>query len=222
MAGLKKIKAFIFDLDGVLTDTAEYHFLAWKRLAEEEGLPFTRQDNEKLRGVSRRASLELLLKGRRVPEQKMQELMERKNIYYREYIKNLSENDLLPGSVELLEKLKSKGYKLALASASRNAPVVVERLGIASHFDVLTHGGEVDRAKPYPDLFLYAAKKLGLGSKYCVVVEDARAGIDAAKAAGMATIGIGPPERVGTADLYFPSVEDINIEQVLTLLNNGP
>ena len=211
---LKNIKAFIFDLDGVLTDTAEYHYRAWKRMAEEEGLPFNRQDNEKLRGVSRRASLELILKGRSLPEEKIEAMMERKNNYYRESIKEISEKDLLPGSLELLQKLREKGYKLAVASASKNAPMIIERLNIGAYFDVLAHGGSVERAKPAPDLFLYTAEKLKLEPRYCLVVEDAEAGVEAAKRAGMATIGIGPPERVGAADLVFSSVGEIDPEKI--------
>ncbi len=211
---MKNIKAFIFDLDGVLTDTAEYHFMAWKRLAEEEGISFTRQDNEQLRGISRRDSLKLLLKGRRLSEEKMQELMDRKNGYYREYIKAISEKDLLPKAADLLNDLKARHYKLALASGSKNAPQVIDRLGIASFFEVIVHGGRVEKTKPAPDLFLHAAEKLGVAPQFCVVVEDAKAGIDAAKSAGMATIGIGPPERVGAADLIYPSVADIRLGDV--------
>lgn len=211
----KSIKAFIFDLDGVITDTAEYHYLAWKRLAEEEGLSFTREDNEKLRGVSRRASLELVLKGRLLPEERMQELMDRKNGYYQNYIQSITEKDLLPGAERLLRKLRAKGYKLALASASKNAPQVIDRLGIASYFDVVAHGGSVERTKPAPDLFLYAAEQLGVPPSFCIVVEDAAAGIEAARAAGMAAIGIGPPERVGAADLFFPSVADMEPDRIL-------
>jgi len=215
---LRNVRAFIFDLDGVLTDTAEYHYLAWKRMAEEEGLSFNRQDNEKLRGVSRRASLELVLNGRDLPEERMQELMDRKNGYYCDYIKTITERDLLPGAEELLTALKAAGYKLALASASKNAPMVVERLGIEPYFDAIAHGGSVEKTKPAPDLFLYTADKLGLEPRYCVVVEDAAAGIDAAKAAGMAAIGIGPPERVGAADVCFPSVADIEPGEILPIL----
>ena len=212
---LGDIKAFIFDLDGVLTDTAEYHYLAWKRMAEEEGISFNRQDNEQLRGVSRRASLELILKEQVLPEEKMQELMDRKNGYYRDYIKTITEKDLLPGAKELLAALKARGYKLALASASKNAPMVVKSLDIEPYFDVIAHGGSVEKTKPAPDLFLYTAEKLGLEARYCVVVEDAAAGIEAAKTAGMATIGIGPPERVGAADLCFPSVAEIEPGEIL-------
>ncbi len=211
----KMIKAFIFDLDGVLTDTSEYHFLAWKRMADEEGIPFTREDNEKLRGVSRRASLELILKDRSLPEDKMQELMDRKNRYYNEFIKNISEEDLLPGALSILEELRSRQFRLALASASKNAPQVVEGLGIAPYFDAIADGNSVEKTKPAPDLFLYAADKMGVPHEYCLVVEDAEAGITAAQRAGMYTIGIGPEERVGAADYVYPSVAEIRLEDII-------
>ncbi len=211
------IEAFIFDLDGVLTDTAEYHFLAWKRMADEEGLPFSRRDNEQLRGVSRRASLELILKGRSLPEERMQELMERKNGYYRAYIETVSAEDLLPGATRLLEALQNKGVKLALASASKNAPKVVENLGIAPYFAVIAHGGSVQKTKPAPDLFLYTAEKLQVEPGRCVVVEDAEAGVAAAQAAGMVTIGIGPHERVGAADYVYPDVASLKLEDISSL-----
>ena len=211
----KMIKAFIFDLDGVLTDTSEYHFLAWERMADEEGIPFTREDNEKLRGVSRRASLELILKDRSLPEDKMQELMDRKNRYYNEFIKNISEEDLLPGALSILEELRSRQFRLALASASKNAPQVVEGLGIAPYFDAIADGNSVEKTKPAPDLFLYAADKMGVPPEYCLVVEDAEAGITAAQRAGMYTIGIGPEERVGAADYVYPSVAEIRLEDII-------
>lgn len=213
------IKAFIFDLDGVLTDTAEYHYLAWKRLAKEEGIAFTRDDNEKLRGVSRRASLELILKGRAVSEEIMQEMMDCKNSYYGNFIKTVSEKDLLPGALGLLGRLKDKNYRLALASASKNAPVVVERLGIVHYFEVIADGNSVEKTKPAPDIFLYVAEKMNLPPAECLVVEDAEAGVEAARAAGMATIGIGPQERVGAADFVYPSVADIRIEDLLSAIN---
>jgi len=209
------IEAFIFDLDGVLTDTAEYHFLAWKRLADEEGLSFSRDDNEKLRGVSRRASLDLILKGQNVPEENIQEMMERKNGYYRSYLETVSEKDLLPGAVELLDYLKERGYRLALASASKNAPTVISKLGIAGYFEVIADGNSVEKTKPAPDLFLYAAEQLKLEPQVCLVVEDAEAGIAAARAAGMHTIGIGPVERVGAADFVYPSVSEIKVEDII-------
>jgi beta-phosphoglucomutase len=209
------VEAFIFDLDGVITDTAEYHYQAWRRLAEEEGLPFTRLDNEKLRGVSRRASLELILNGIKLPETKMLELMERKNSYYRASVAAVTEKDLLPGAISILQELKQKNYKLALASASKNAPLVIEKLGIESLFEVIADGGSVNKSKPAPDLFLYTAEKLAVAPEKCVVVEDAEAGIAAAKAAGMHTIGIGPVERVGSAEYIYPSVAAIKLEDII-------
>lgn len=208
-------KAFIFDLDGVLTDTAEYHYLAWKRLAHEEGIPFNREDNEKLRGVSRRASLELILRGNKLPEDKMQELMVRKNSYYRGYIQGISTDDLLPGALELLRELQERKVRLALASASKNAPAVVERLEIAPFFEVIADGGSVENTKPAPDLFLYVAGQMSLPPATCLVIEDAEAGVEAAKAAGMAAVGIGPRERVGKADFCYPSVAEIRLEDLL-------
>jgi beta-phosphoglucomutase len=213
--------AVIFDLDGVLTDTAEYHYQAWRRLAEEEGLTFSREDNEKLRGVSRRASLELILKGSSRSEEKILEMMDRKNNYYRNYIQTMDSNDLLPGALEILKQLRKVGVKLALASASKNARDVVERLSLKDYFEVIADGNSVKRAKPEPDLFLFAAGKLSVSPQCTAVVEDAEAGIEAALAANMATVGIGPPERVGKADLVCKSVAEIDVSDLLSLLPKG-
>ena len=202
------IDAVIFDLDGVITDTAEYHFRAWKRLADEDGIPFTRVDNEKLRGVSRKKSLELLLAGRQVSLPQAEEMMARKNGYYREMLKEVSPKDLSPGVKELLAELAQGGVKIGIASASRNALTVVDRLGIRDRVDVLCDGSSVNRQKPAPDLFLHTARLLGIPPTRCLVVEDAASGIEAAQAAGMVTVGLGPPERVGNADLVLPSLEN--------------
>jgi kojibiose phosphorylase len=210
-----QIKGFIFDLDGVLTDTAEFHFRGWKRMADEEGLPFTREDNEALRGVPRRESLLLILKGRQVPEEKLQEMMERKNSYYLEFIHEITPADLLPGALEFLQELRLAGIKAALGSASKNAPEVIERLGIGSLLDAISDGHSVERQKPAPDLFLHAAAQLGLDPQECVVVEDAAAGVAAAKAGGFYAVGLGPHERVAAADVIYPSLEGIHLEQVL-------
>jgi beta-phosphoglucomutase len=209
------IRGFIFDLDGVITDTAEYHFRSWKKLADEEGIPFTREDNERLRGVSRRDSLMLLLKGRTYPEQKLEEMMDRKNRYYREFIKEITPRDLLPGAKELLEEIRAAGFKSALGSASKNASAVVDRLGIRNLFDAIADGYSVQRQKPAPDLFLYAAKELGLPPATCVVVEDAKAGIEAAHAGGFHSLGLGPCERVGEAEAVFPSLQGVHLRDVL-------
>lgn len=215
------IRGFIFDLDGVLTDTAEYHYRGWRRLAEEEGLTFTREDNEHLRGIPRRESLRLILKDRMYPEEKILEMMERKNNYYLEFIREVSPNDLLPGARELLEEIRLAGLKAALGSASKNAPDVIKRLGITDLLDAISDGNSVQRQKPAPDLFLHAAKQLGLQPEECVVVEDASAGIDAGRAAGMLTVGLGPSERVGHANLILPNLSGVKLNDILETLSAG-
>ena len=212
------IRAFIFDLDGVITDTAEYHYRAWKRLADEEGLPFTRADNEHLRGVSRRESLVLILKGRAYPEEKIQEMMARKNNYYLEFIKEISPRDVLPGAKELLDEIRAAGLQSALGSASKNAGEVLDRLGIRSLLDAVSDGYSVERQKPAPDLFLHAAAQLALRPAECVVVEDAAAGIEAAQAGGFRTVGLGPRERVGDAEAIFPSLAGVHLADLLRAL----
>jgi beta-phosphoglucomutase len=214
------IRGFIFDLDGVLTDTAEYHYRGWKRLADEEGIPFTRDDNEHLRGIPRRESLMLILKGRTYPEEKIQEMMERKNSYYLEFIREVSSKDLLPGARELLEEIRLVGLKSALGSASKNARDVIRRLGISDLLDAISDGSSVERQKPAPDLFLHAARLLNLKPEECVVVEDAAAGIEAARAGGFRTLGLGPRERVGDADVVFDSLKGVMLAVVLNLLGS--
>jgi len=209
------IKAFIFDLDGVITDTAEYHYRGWKRLADEEGLSFTREDNEHLRGVPRRESLMLILKDRVYPKEKIQEMMERKNNYYLAFIKEITPQDLLPGAKELLEEIRAAGLKNALGSASKNAAEVIERLGIRDLFDAISDGFSVERQKPAPDLFLHAAAQLGLAPSECVVVEDAAAGIEAASAGGFRSVGLGPDERVGGADIILANLAGVRLNQLL-------
>jgi beta-phosphoglucomutase len=213
------IRAFIFDLDGVITDTAEYHYRGWKRLAEEEGFAFTRDDNEHLRGVPRRESLMLILKGRAYPEQKILEMMERKNDYYLAFIREITPRDLLPGAKELLEEIRAAGLKNALGSASKNAGEVIERLGIRDLFDAISDGFSVERQKPAPDLFLHAAEQLGLSPAECVVVEDAAAGIEAARAGGFRSVGLGRRERVGQADAIFPSLDGVRLADLYEALH---
>ena len=213
------IQAFIFDLDGVLTDTAEYHYRGWKRLADEEGLPFSREENEHLRGVARRESLMLILKDRVYPEAKILEMMERKNNYYLDFIREITPRDLLPGARELLVEIRTAGLKNGLGSASKNAPDVLDRLGIRGLFDALSDGHSVERQKPAPDLFLHAAAQLGLSPANCVVVEDAAAGIAAARAGGFRSVGLGPRERVGQAQAVFPSLAGVHLPDLLQALN---
>jgi len=205
-----EIRGVIFDLDGVLTDTAEFHYQTWQRLADEEGLPFDRQANEALRGLSRRESLLQIVGSRQFPEAQLQAMMDRKNRYYVESIQNIVPADLLPGAATLLVELRQAGIKTAIASASKNARAVVAKLGIGEQVDAIADGYSVERPKPAPDLFLYAANQLGLEPRECVVIEDAAAGIEAALAAGMWTVGLGPTERVGKAHIVFPSLAGIH------------
>ncbi len=218
---MRQIKAFIFDLDGVLVDTAEYHYLGWKRLADEEGIPFNRKDNEALRGIPRRESLLLILKGRSYPEEKIQEMMERKNHYYFEFIQSVTPADMLPGALGLLHEIHAAGMKVAIGSASKNTCAVVDKLGISTLVDAISDGYSVDKQKPAPDLFLHAASQLGLPPAECVVVEDATAGILAAQAGGFRSIGLGPVERVGMAGLVLPSLEGIHLNQILAKLKKA-
>ncbi len=209
------IIGFLFDLDGVLTDTAEYHFQGWKRLADEIGVSFDREDNEALRGIPRRESLLLVLKGRTYPEEQMLAFMERKNNYYLEFIRSITPGDLLPGARGLLEEIRTAGLKAGLASSSKNALEVVERLGIRSLLDSISDGNSVVRQKPAPDLFLHGAAQLGLSPQECVVVEDAAAGVQAALAGGFNVIGLGPRERVGAAHLVLDSLEGADLKRLL-------
>jgi beta-phosphoglucomutase len=201
------IAGVIFDLDGVLTDTAEYHYQAWQRLADEEGVGFDRAANENLRGVSRRDSLLRILGDRVETEARMQEMMLRKNRYYLEFTQQITPKDLLPGAKALLELLLSRGIKIALGSASKNAKLVIEKLGILTYFDAIADGFSVEKSKPAPDLFLYAAEQIGLAPQQCVVFEDSEAGVTAAIDAGMMSVGLGPTERVGHAQLVLPDLD---------------
>jgi beta-phosphoglucomutase len=207
-----KIEGVIFDLDGVITDTAEYHYRGWQKLADDEGISFDRAANEAMRGLARRDSL-LALLGDRVSdynETQLQEMMERKNRYYRELIEDISANDLLPGALNLLDELKAAGLQVAIGSASKNAREVIERLGIGDRIDAIADGYSVTHSKPAPDLFLHAAGELGLDPAQCVVVEDAGSGVEAALAAGMLAVGLGPCDRVGKAQVVLPSLEGVH------------
>ena len=209
-------RAVIFDLDGVLTDTAEQHYLGWKQLADEEGLPFDRAANERLRGLSRRESLLALLGDRTVDEATLETWMARKNDYYVASLADMSPADALPGAVELVHDAKARGCKVAIGSSSKNAPVVLDKLGITELFDAVADGSSVERAKPAPDLFLEAARRLDVPPPECVVVEDAGSGVDAALAAGMVAVGVGPADRVGHAHFRFATPAEVELGPVLT------
>jgi kojibiose phosphorylase len=212
------IQGCIFDLDGVLTDTAEYHYQGWQRLADELGVPFDRARNEALRGVSRRRSLELLLGERHYPEAQMQEMMERKNCYYQELLTQVTPADLLPGVSNVLQAARAADLKIGIGSASKNARKVVQLLHIMPYIDALADGYSVVRPKPAPDLFVYAAGLLQVAVDACVVFEDAAAGVEAARVAGMYTVGLGPVERVGQADLVLPNLASMTLPDILQRL----
>jgi beta-phosphoglucomutase len=208
-AHLPDIQGFIFDLDGVLTDTAEFHYRAWQKLADEEHLPFDRQANEALRGVARRKSLMLIVGDRQYSEDQIQEMMERKNRYYVESIQTITPKNLLPGGLELLKELRQAGIKIAIGSASKNARNVIEKLHLNDYVDQIADGNSVQQPKPAPDLFLYAANLLGLKPSQYVVVEDAAVGIEAAIAARMRAVGIGPSDRFKTAKVILPNLVNV-------------
>ena len=216
------IEGYIFDVDGVLTDTAEYHYRAWQRLADEEKLPFDRQANEALRGVARRESLMHIVGDKEYSEAALEEMMERKNHYYQESIQSITPKDMFPGAVELLQELRQAGLKIAIGSASKNARTVIEKLGIGNLVDAIADGNSVERPKPAPDVFLAAAKQLGLEPSRCVVVEDATVGIEAAIAGGMRSIGIGPATRVGAANIVLPNLVGVHAIDLQTQLKLAP
>lgn len=189
------IKGVIFDLDGVLVSTDEMHYQAWKRLAQELHITgFTREDNRRQRGVSRMASLEIVLEkaDRTYSEEEKIELAERKNGYYLELLEEMDESAVLENVKDVLEKLKNRGLLLAVGSASKNAPVILEKTGLMPYFDKISCGLDTTKSKPDPEVFLVAAKKLGLPPEECLVVEDSAAGIEAAAAGGMKSLGVGP------------------------------
>lgn len=210
-------KAVIFDLDGVIVSTDECHYQAWKRLADEEHIPFDRQDNQRQRGVSRMESLDILLQKAEKTYDDMQkaQMAERKNNYYRNLLGNLSSVDILPGVMELLERLKNTAIKIAVASSSKNTPYILEKIGLSNYFDAVADGNEIHKSKPDPEVFLLAAKKLGVPPPDCVVVEDAKAGIDAALAGGMKAVGVGFAMQYEKANYRAENLRTISLEEIL-------
>ncbi|MHB8807747.1 MAG: beta-phosphoglucomutase [Anaerolineaceae bacterium] len=213
------ISGAIFDLDGVITDTSEFHYLAWKRLADEEGMPFDRNKNEALRGVSRFESLQKILDGRVLSEEQTQIFMERKNNYYLDHLTRLSAANLLPGVLDFIHDAKQQNIKLAVGSASKNTHLVLERLGILNLFDAVSDGFSVMHVKPAPDLFLHAADQLQIQPEHCIVFEDAEAGIKAALDGNFWAVGIGPKERVGAAHLFIAGFEGLNWKTLIEKLD---
>jgi len=202
------MRAAIFDLDGVIVATAKYHYLAWKRLANDLGFDFTETDNERLKGVSRIRSLEILLEigGLTLDNAAKAKLAEQKNSWYVDYISYMDASELLPGAAEYLQYIRAKNVKIALGSASKNAPLILERIGISSLFDAIVDGNKVRKAKPDPEVFLRAAEELNIAPTECVVFEDEEAGIEAAHRAGMSAVGIGNANVLKDAEIIIPGL----------------
>ena len=210
------IKACIFDLDGVLVDTARYHFLAWKSLADRLGFSFTESDNERLKGVSRMASLDILLEiGKRAPtDLEKLEYASEKNTLYLGYIEKMTPEDVLPGVREFLTELKKSGILIGLGSVSKNARTILTKTAITEYFDAIVDGNIITHAKPDPEVFLTGSKMLNIPASQCIVFEDAVAGVEAAHRAGMKCVGVGTPEILGKADLIIPGFENFKMKDL--------
>lgn len=203
---------FIFDLDGVIVDTAKYHYLAWRKLANELGFEFTEEQNEQFKGVSRKRCLEILLEigGVKATQEQFNRWMKEKNEDYLAYIDRMDESEILPNVPHVLQYLKGKRAPIGLGSASKNAVPILEKVGLSDYFDVVIDGNQVTKAKPDPEVFLMAAEKMGLDAPHCIVFEDALAGIEAANNARMLSIGIGDPKVLIGAKYVFGSFKEIN------------
>ena len=215
-----KNKGIIFDLDGVIVDTAKYHYLAWKEIAKKLGYQFDEKDNEELKGVSRVKSLDILLQkaGTNLEQNEKEKLLTEKNNQYLELVSNIDKQEMLPGIESLLDWLNQENIPFSLGSASKNAPYILEKLKIKDQFSAIVDGNDVTKAKPDPEVFLIAAKKMGLKPNECVVIEDSQAGIEAAKKAGMTAIGIGKDFK--GADFIFENTAALNPKFIKTILQN--
>lgn len=217
------MKGVIFDLDGVIVDTAKYHFLAWKRLAERLAIPFTEKDNEQFKGVSRRRCLEILLEmgHMKVSESQVNAWLVEKNEDYLALIADIDETEILPGVHDAIRFFQENGIPLALGSASKNAIPILEKTGLRPAFKSVVDGTRVSKAKPDPEVFLLASKEIGVPPEECIVFEDARAGIEAAHNAGMKGIGIGNKKNLNNADFVFANFEEISRDFLYKLISNN-
>ena len=218
---MKKEKAFIFDLDGVIVDTAKYHFLAWRNLANQLGFEFTEAHNELLKGVSRIKSLEILLNIGKVElsDEEKQKFLVQKNTEYLQYVNKMNTDEILPGINQLLNYLDQNNIKYALGSASKNAPLILEKVGLINRFTAIVDGNDVSKAKPDPEVFLIGAQKLNMKPEDCIVVEDAIAGVEAANAANMLSIGIGDAEVLNDAAYVLSDTTGFTTDFLQKILN---
>jgi len=210
------IKGFLFDLDGVIVDTAVFHFQAWRKLAQKLGGDFTHEQNEELKGVSRVDSLNKIIEwtGAEVSDAEFQELMVIKNDWYLELVQSLGPKDALPGALEFIQSAHDQGIRIALGSASKNAPMILDKLGLTKLFTAIIDGNNVVNGKPHPEVFLKGADSLGLAPEECIVFEDSIAGVQAAKSGGMACVGIGSPETLN-ADVHFDALGDTSPQELV-------
>ncbi len=212
------IKGVIFDLDGVIVSTDELHYLGWKHMADTENIYFDRKINERLRGVSRMASLEIILEkaDKSYSDEEKTALATLKNEYYKQLLSTrLSSDDILPGVMNVLEGLKARGIKIAIGSSSKNTPTILKQIGLDKTFDAVSDGNNISNSKPDPEVFLKAAKFIGLKPEECLVVEDAEAGVSAAKAGGMKALAVGSASSDPRADLSASDLSQINVEQII-------
>lgn len=213
------IKAVIFDLDGVIVSTDNCHYEAWKRLADDESIDFDRNINERLRGVSRMESLEIVLEksaGTYTEEEKLL-LAERKNNYYKKSIELLNPDSILPGVMRVLSGLKEKGIRIAIGSSSKNSPIILRQIGLGDYFDTTADGNDIEKSKPDPEVFLLAASRLGIGPSECLVVEDADAGVEAALAGGMHVLAVGSASENKKATICAKDLNEISLEFMLEI-----
>jgi beta-phosphoglucomutase len=213
------IEACIFDLDGVIVDTAHYHFLAWRRLAEELGFELTPADNEQLKGVSRMKSLDIVLQlgGVTANEEERQQLANRKNAWFNDYVEKMKPEEIFPGVMSLIENIKGTGRKVGLASSSKNAKTVIRLLDIENAFDAIVDGTMITHSKPHPEIFLLTARLMNVPPESCLVFEDAEAGVQAALTAGMKCIGVGSHEQLGAAHRVVSKTGEFQLSDLTQL-----
>ncbi len=212
------IRACLFDLDGVVVDTAKYHYIAWGKIADELGFHFSEQDNERLKGVSRMESLDILLDvGKiKIDQYQKEKLAEKKNNLYVSYIQKMTPDEILPGVISFLDELRSNGILIALGSASKNALFILDKIKLIQKFDAVIDGNKVSNAKPDPEVFLKGALELGVIPQNCLVFEDAQAGIDAARNGGMHIIGVGQNENLKNAEYVIPGFENFSFNKLVS------
>lgn len=217
---MSEIKACLFDLDGVIVDTAKYHYEAWKKLANEKlGFDLTEEQNEQLKGISRMKSLDIMLEmgGVILSQEKKEEYAAIKNEWYKELIKDMSPDEIYPGATAFLDELKENGIKIGLGSASKNAMTIIRALGIAEYFEAIIDGNKVTEPKPHPEIFLNGAKELNIPAENCAVFEDAVSGVQSAINGNMYSIGVGSPDVLGEADMVISGLHEMDLAKLKSL-----